>query len=152
MERTLAIVKPDAVARGKIGEIIRRFEEAGLRICGLRMVCLDKKEVEQFYHIHRGRPFFETLTDFMSSGPSVVMVLEGEGVIPTVRAIMGATDPAQAALGSIRRDLATNIEQNAVHGSDSSESAAFEVPYFFAAVELLDYTRADRLAGPDREA
>ena len=105
MERTLAIVKPDAVARGKIGEIIRRFEEAGLRVSGLRMVRLEKKGAERFYHVHRERAFFDSLTTFMSSGPSVVMVLEGEGVIQTVRAIMGATDPAQAAPGSIRREL-----------------------------------------------
>ncbi|MFQ5882690.1 MAG: nucleoside-diphosphate kinase [Candidatus Methylomirabilales bacterium] len=145
MERTLAIVKPDAVARGKIGEIIHRFEEAGLQVCGLRMVHLEKREAEQFYHVHRGRPFFESLATFMSSGPSVVMVLEGKSAITTVRAIMGATDPAQASPGSIRRDLATSIEQNAVHGSDSPESAAFEVPYFFTGVEIFDYTRVDLL-------
>jgi nucleoside-diphosphate kinase len=137
MERTLTIVKPDAVGRGKVGEIIRRFEDAGLRICGMRMVHLDKKQAEGFYHVHRGRPFFESLTTFMSSGPSVILVLAGEGVIATVRTIMGATDPAQAAPGSIRADLATNIEQNAVHGSDSPESAAFEIPYFFAEIETL---------------
>lgn len=137
MEQTLAIVKPDAVARGKIGEIIRRFEEAGLRVCGLNMVHLRKQEAEQFYHVHRERPFFESLTLFMSSGPSVVMVLQGERAIPTVRTIMGATDPAQASPGSIRRDFGTGIEQNAVHGSDSPESAAFEIPYFFAQVEIF---------------
>lgn len=143
MERTLAIVKPDAVARGKIGEIIRRFEEAGLRVSGLRMVHLDKRHAEGFYHVHRGRPFFESLTKFMSSGPSVVVVLEGERAISTVRAIMGATDPAQAAPGSIRRDLGTNIEHNAIHGSDSAESAAFEVPFFFNEGETFAYRRVD---------
>lgn len=138
MQRTLAIVKPDAVARGKIGEIIRRFEEAGLRVSGLRMVRLEKKQAEGFYHVHRERPFFHSLTDFMSSGPSVVMVLEGDAAIPTVRAVMGATDPAQAAPGSIRRELGTSIERNAVHGSDSPESAAFEIPYFFTEGETFD--------------
>lgn len=144
MQRTLAIVKPDAVARGKIGEIIRRFEEAGIRVSGLRMVRLEKKEAARFYHVHRERPFFESLTSFMSSGPSVVMVLEGDAVIETVRAIMGATDPAQAGPGCIRRDLGTSIEHNAVHGSDSPESAAFEVPYFFTEGDTFDYTRVDR--------
>ncbi len=143
MERTLAIVKPDAVTRGKIGEIIRRFEAAGLRVCGLKMVHLDKQEAEQFYHVHRGRAFFESLTAFMSSGPSVVMALEGETAVSTVRAIMGLTDPAQASLGSIRRDLGTSIEKNAVHGSDSPASACFEVPYFFAGVEIFAYSRGD---------
>jgi nucleoside-diphosphate kinase len=147
MERTLAIVKPDAVARGKIGEIIRRFEEAGLRVSGLRMVRLEKKGAERFYHVHRERPFFESLTTFMSSGPSLVMVLEGKGVIQTVRAIMGATDPAQAPPGSIRRELGTSIEHNAIHGSDSTESAAVEIPFFFTEVETFDYTRADRPGG-----
>ena len=150
MERTLAIVKPDAVARGKIGEIIRRFEEAGLRICGLKMVRLEKKEAERFYHVHRERSFFESLTVFMSSGPSVVMVLEGEEAISVLRTLMGATDPAKASPGSIRRDLATSIEQNVVHGSDSPESAALEVPYFFAEGDILHYTRADRVDGQDR--
>lgn len=137
MEQTLAIVKPDAVARGKIGEIVRRFEEAGLRVCGVKMVYLRKEEAEQFYHVHRERPFFESLTVFMSSGPSVVMVLQGDRAIPTARAIMGATDPALASPGSIRRDFGTSIEHNAVHGSDSPESAAFEVPYFFAEREIV---------------
>lgn len=143
MQRTLAIVKPDAVARGHTGDIIRRFEKAGLRICGLKMVHLDRREAEQFYHVHRGRPFFESLTAFMSSGPSVTMVLEGEAAISTVRAVMGATDPAQAPPGSIRGDLGTNIERNAVHGSDGPETAAFEVPYFFAGVEVFDYARGE---------
>ncbi len=146
MQRTLAIVKPDAVARGKIGEIIRRFEEAGIRVSGLRMIRLEKNEAAKFYHVHRERPFFESLITFMSSGPSVVMVLEGDAVIETVRAIMGATDPAQAGPGSIRRDLGTSIEHNAVHGSDSAESAAFEVPYFFTEGETFDYIRVDRSA------
>jgi len=147
MERTLAIVKPDAVARGKIGEILRRFEEAGLRICALKMVHLDKRQVEEFYHVHRGRPFFDSLTTFMASGPAAVLVLEGQTAISTVRAIMGATDPARASSGTIRRDLGTSIEQNAVHGSDSPEAAAFEVPYFFRGPETFDYVRVDRRGG-----
>lgn len=137
MERTLVLVKPDAVTRGLIGEAIRRFEEKGLKVSGLKMVHLTKEEAEGFYQVHRGRPFFENLTTFMSSGPSVAMVLEGEGAIARVRRIMGATDPHQAEEGTIRRDLATNIERNAVHGSDSAESAVFEVPYFFSTLELF---------------
>jgi len=147
MERTLAIVKPDAVARGKIGEILRRFEEAGLRICGLKMVRLSKQAAEGFYHVHRDRTFFDSLTTFMSSGPSVAVVLEGEGAIARVRAIMGATDPAKAAPGEIRRDLGTSIERNAVHGSDSAESAAVELPFFFGGVETFEYVRVDRPGG-----
>ena len=147
MERTLAIVKPDAVARGKIGEILHRFEGAGLRICALKMVHLDKRQVEEFYHVHRGRPFFDSLTTFMASGPVAVLVLEGEAAISTVRAIMGATDPARASPGTIRRELGTSIEQNAVHGSDSPDSAAFEVPYFFRGPECFDYVRVDRREG-----
>lgn len=139
MEQTLAIVKPDAVGRGKTGEIIRRFEEAGLQICGLKMVRMERREAEQFYHVHRERPFFESLTAFMSSGPSVVMVLQGEKAISTVRAIMGATDPAQASPGTIRQEFGTGIERNAIHGSDSPESVTFEVPYFFAEIEILRF-------------
>ena len=137
MERTLVLVKPDAVVKGLIGEIIRRFEEKGLKICSLKMVHLTKEGAEGFYQVHRDRPFFENLTTFMSSGPSVAMVLEGEAAIAKVRRIMGATDPRQAEEGTIRRDLATDIERNAVHGSDSAESAAFEIPYFFSALELF---------------
>jgi nucleoside-diphosphate kinase len=149
MERTLAIVKPDAVARGKIGEILRRFEGAGLRICALKMVHLDKRQAEEFYHVHRARPFFDSLTTFMASGPVAVLVLEGETAISTVRAIMGATDPSRASPGTIRRDLGTSIEHNAVHGSDSPESATFEVPYFFGEPEIFDYVRIDRHEGGD---
>jgi len=147
MERTLAIIKPDAVARGKIGEILRRFEEAGLRISALKMVHLDKRQAEEFYDVHRGRPFFDSLTTFMASGPVAVLVLEGEAAISTVRAIMGATDPARASSGTIRRDLGTSIEQNAVHGSDSPASATFEVAYFFGEPETFDYVRVDRRGG-----
>jgi nucleoside-diphosphate kinase len=143
MERTLTIVKPDAVSRGKIGEIIRRFEEAGLRVSGLKMIQMSKTAAEQFYHIHQGRPFFDSLTTFMSSGPAVVMVLEGETVITRVRAIMGATDPAKAESGTIRYDLATDIEHNVVHGSDSPESAALEIPFFFSGSEIFQYARVN---------
>jgi nucleoside-diphosphate kinase len=135
VERTLVMVKPDAVRRGLIGEVIGRFEAAGLLIRGLKMVSLDRREAEGFYAVHRERPFFGSLTQFMSSGPLVAMVLEGEGAIAKVRGLMGATDPAKAAPGTIRRDLASSIEQNVVHGSDSPESAAYEIPYFFGALE-----------------
>ncbi len=141
MERTLVLVKPDAVSRGQVGEVIRRFEAAGLTIRGLKMVFLERREAEGFYQVHRQRPFFTSLAQFMSSGPTVAMVLEGPGAITRVRAIMGATDPAQAAPGTIRKDLATSIEQNAVHGSDSPESATYEIPYFFSAVEQHPYER-----------
>jgi len=136
MERTLVMVKPDAVRRNQVGEMLRRFETAGLTIRALKMVCLERREAEGFYQVHRGRPFFTSLTQFMSSGPTVEMVLEGEDAIESVRKIMGATDPAKADPGTIRKDLATNIEQNAVHGSDSPESAAYEIPYFFSALDL----------------
>jgi len=136
MEQTLMMVKPDAVRRNQVGEVIRRFEEAGLTIRALKMVCMERREAEGFYQVHRGRPFFTSLTQFMSSGPTVAMVLEGADAIARVRKLMGATDPAKAEPGTIRKDLATNIEQNAVHGSDSPESAAYEIPYFFSAMEL----------------
>jgi nucleoside-diphosphate kinase len=137
IERTLAIVKPDAVRRGLIGEIIGRFEEGRLAVRGLRMVHLTKAEAEAFYAVHRRRPFFDSLTSFMSSGPVVVMVLEGAGAIARVREIMGATDPAKAEPGTIRRDLAEGIERNAVHGSDSPEAAATEIPCFFSSVDIF---------------
>jgi nucleoside-diphosphate kinase len=136
MERTLVMVKPDAVTRNQVGEVLHRFEAAGLTIRALKMVRLDRREAEGFYQVHRGRPFFESLTRFMSSGPIVAMVLEGEDAIARVRKLMGATDPAKAEAGTMRKDLATNIEQNAVHGSDSPGSAAYEIPYFFSALEL----------------
>ena len=136
MERTLVMVKPDAVRRHQVGEVIRRFESAGLTIRALKMVCLECREAEGFYQVHRARPFFASLTQFMSSGPVVAMVLEGPDAIARVRKLMGATDPAKADPGTIRKDLASSIEQNAVHGSDSAESAAYEIPYFFGAMEL----------------
>jgi nucleoside-diphosphate kinase len=136
MERTLVMVKPDAVRRNQVGEVIRRFETAGLTIRALKMVHLERREAEGFYQVHRGRPFFESLTQFMSSGATVAMVLEGPDAIARVRKLMGATDPAKAEVGTIRKDLASSIEQNAVHGSDSPESAAYEIPYFFTAMEV----------------
>ena len=137
MERTLSIVKPDGVGKNLIGEVIRRFEGNGLRVIGLKMISLNKKEVEGFYAVHRGKPFFESLTTFMSSGPAVVMVLEGEGAISKVRELMGATDPKKANEGTLRRQYASNIEQNIVHGSDAPETAALEIGYFFNALEIF---------------
>ena len=135
-ERTLSIVKPDAVQKNVIGEILRRFEAASLKIVATKMVSLSKAEAEGFYAVHKERPFFGSLTDFMSSGPILVSVLEGEGAIQAHRKIMGATNPAEAAEGTIRKDFATNIEQNAVHGSDAPETAQWEIGYFFSEVEL----------------
>ncbi len=141
IERTLVVVKPDAIRRGKIGEVLRRFEDAGLTIRALKMVRLDRREAEGFYQVHRERPFFAGLTAFMSSGPIVAMILEGPGAIGRVRQLMGATDPAKAEPGTIRKDLASNVQENAVHGSDSPESAAYEIPYFFGALEQYSYER-----------
>ena len=136
IERTLSIVKPDAVKKNVIGEILRRFETAGLKIVTTKMVSLTKAEAEGFYAVHKERPFFGSLTDFMSSGPILVSVLEGEGAIRAHRKIMGATNPAEADEGTIRKDFATNIEQNAVHGSDAPETAQWEIGYFFSGVDL----------------
>ena len=135
-ERTLSIVKPDAVKKHVIGEILRRFEAAGLKIVATKMVALTKAEAEGFYAVHKERPFFGSLTDFMSSGPILVSVLEGEGAIQVHRKIMGATNPAEADEGTIRKDFATNIEQNAVHGSDAPETAQWEIGYFFSGLDL----------------
>ena len=131
IERTLAIVKPDAVSNHYIGEIIRRFEAASLTVIALKMETLSKEEAMVFYGVHSERPFFGGLIDFICSGPIVLMVLEGEGAILQARALMGATDPKKAEKGTIRHDLGTHIEANAVHGSDSPETAAFEIPLFF---------------------
>ena len=139
MERTLSIVKPDGVQKHLIGEVIRRFEGSGLKVVGLKMISMDKQEAEGFYAVHRGKPFFESLTHFMSSGPSVVIVLEGEGAIAKIRELMGATDPKQAKDGSLRKQYATNIEKNVVHGSDAPETAAFEIKYFFNSLEMFEY-------------
>ena len=139
MERTLSIVKPDGVQNNLIGEVIKRFEEQGLKVIGLKMISVEKKEAEGFYVVHRGKPFFESLTSFMSSGPSVVMVLEGENTISKTRELMGATDPKQAKQGTLRQRFATNIERNIVHGSDGKETAAFEINYFFNALEIFEH-------------
>ena len=136
VERTLSIVKPDGVQKNVIGEVCRRFEQAGLRIVAARMRRLTQAEAEGFYAVHRERPFFRDLVTYMTSGPVLVQVLEGENAVASNRDIMGATDPKKAAPGTIRADLATSIEQNVVHGSDSLENAAREVAYFFAETEL----------------
>lgn len=130
-ERTLAIIKPDAVKKRVIGDIIRRYEGAGLQPIEMKMLTLSKKEAEEFYAVHRERPFFDSLTSFMARGPIVVLVLEGEEAVRRYRDLMGATDPAKAESGTIRAVHGTSIEENAVHGSDSSETSKFEVGYFF---------------------
>ena len=136
MERTLSMVKPDGVARGLVGEVVKRFEQAGIRIVAMKMVRLTKEEAEGFYAVHRERPFYESLTSFMSSGPIVAMVLEGEDVIRKNRTLMGATNWKEAAPGTIRADFARDIEKNIVHGSDAPETAKTEIAYFFNALEL----------------
>jgi nucleoside-diphosphate kinase len=136
LERTFSIVKPDGVARNLIGEVYRRFEQAGLRIVASRMVHLSQSEAEGFYAVHRERPFFKDLVKYMTSGPVVVQVLEGENAVLKNREIMGATDPKKAAPGTIRADLAQSIEANTVHGSDAPETAAVEIAYFFRATEI----------------
>jgi nucleoside-diphosphate kinase len=140
-ERTLSIVKPDGVAKGLTGEVLRRFEAAGLKIVAIRMLRMTKEQAEGFYAVHRGQPFFRGLTEFMSSGPIVVSVLEGEGAIQKNRDLMGATDPADAAPGTIRRDFADRIERNIVHGSDGPDTAKFEIGYFFSEPDLQAYER-----------
>lgn len=137
MERTLAIIKPDGVYRGIIGEVIKRLEGNGFNIVALKMLHLTKKQAEGFYDVHKGKPFFESLTDFMSSGPAVVMILEGENVIARYRDLMGATNCKEAAEGTIRREFATDIEKNVVHGSDAAETASFEMAYFFNNLEIV---------------
>ena len=137
MERTLSIVKPDGVEKGLIGEVIKRFEDNGLQVIGLKMVKMSKREAEGFYEVHRGKPFFESLTTFMSSGPAVVMVLEGDNAIRRLRNLMGATNPQEAAEGTLRRQFGSNIERNVVHGSDAPDTAAFEIGYFFHDLETV---------------
>jgi nucleoside-diphosphate kinase len=136
LERTLTIIKPDAVARGAIGQIISRFEQAGLKVLAARLLHLSPAQAGGFYIVHKERPFYASLCAFMTSGPCMPIVLEGENAIVRLRDLMGATDPGKAAPGTIRRDFAASIEANAVHGSDSPESAAFEIPYFFGALEI----------------
>jgi nucleoside-diphosphate kinase len=136
LERTLSIIKPDAVETGHIGDIIRIFEANRFRIVAAQLLNLTKREAEGFYAVHRSRPFFDSLTTFMSSGPALVMVLEAENVIARLREVMGSTDPAQAAPGTIRKLYASSIERNCVHGSDGPQTAAFEITYFFPGISL----------------
>jgi nucleoside-diphosphate kinase len=141
IERTLSIVKPDGVGRNLIGEIINRFERVGLRVVAARMMQLSQREAEGFYAVHRERPFFKDLVKFMTSGPVMVQVLEGEAAIAKNREVMGATDPKKAAAGTIRADLAHSIDENVVHGSDAPETAVREIAYFFREIELCPRTR-----------
>jgi nucleoside-diphosphate kinase len=136
VERTLSIIKPDAVAKNVIGKIYSRFETNGLKIVAARMAWLSQAEAEGFYAVHRGRPFFNDLVQFMTSAPVMIQVLEGEGAIAKNRELMGATDPKKAAAGTIRADFAQSIDANAVHGSDAPETAAVEIAYFFPAMEV----------------
>ena len=135
-ERTLSIVKPDAVKKSAIGDILRRFESAGLRIIAAKLISLSKTEAQGFYAVHKERPFFDSLTTFMSFGPILVSVLEGKDAISTNRRLMGATDPAKADPGTIRRDWGTDVEKNAVHGSDGPNTARWELAYFFSELEI----------------
>jgi nucleoside-diphosphate kinase len=137
MEMTLSIVKPDGVKKNVIGDVVSRFERAGLKVAAMKMASLTKSRAEGFYAVHRERPFFGSLTDFMSSGPVVLMVLAGENAIKKAREIMGATNPEEAAPGTIRKDLADSIESNIVHGSDAPDTASFEIGYFFNALEIF---------------
>jgi nucleoside-diphosphate kinase len=141
VERTLSIIKPDAVGKNHIGNIISRFEKAGLRIIAARMKHLSKKDAEGFYAVHNGRPFFNDLVSFMTTGPVLILVLEGDNAIAKNRDLMGATDPKKAEPGTIRADLATSIDENAVHGSDSPETASTEINYFFKLEEVCPRTR-----------
>lgn len=138
VERTLAILKPDCVRKNLMGEVIRRIQDAGFEVCALRMIRLSKAEAEGFYEVHRGRPFFDGLTDFMSSGPCVPIVLEKENAVADYRQLIGATDPAEAASGTIRCDFADNKGENIVHGSDSVENGRLESNYFFAEHEIVN--------------
>jgi nucleoside-diphosphate kinase len=137
MQKTLAIVKPDGVLKGCVGEVVKRIEGEGLRIVAMRMEHLTQTKAEGFYYVHTTKPFFQGLIEFMTSGPCVLMVLEGDNVIKRWRTLMGATDPAKADPGTIRRDMATDIERNVVHGSDAEETASFETNYFFKGTEIM---------------
>ncbi len=138
-ERTLSIIKPDGLEKGLIGKVIARFEEKGLKPVAVRLARLSKAEAEGFYAVHKARPFFGSLVEFMTSGPVVLMVLEGENAIARNREIMGATNPANAAPGTLRKDFATSVEKNTVHGSDSPENAKIEIAYFFRETEIAQY-------------
>jgi nucleoside-diphosphate kinase len=137
MEQTLSIIKPDGVGRGLIGEVVKRFESNDIRIAAMKMVHLTRSQAEGFYAVHKNRPFFDSLVTFMTSGPIVVMVLQGDNVIAKNRTLMGATNYKEAAEGTIRKDFATDIEKNVVHGSDAPETAAFEINYFFNTFEIM---------------
>jgi nucleoside-diphosphate kinase len=141
IERTLSIIKPDGLEKGVIGKIVARLEEKGLQPVAMRLTHLSQQEAEGFYAVHRARPFFRDLVAFMTSGPVVLMVLEGENAIQRNRDIMGATNPANAAAGTIRKDFATDLEKNTVHGSDSAETAKTEIAYFFQETEIHPYAR-----------
>jgi nucleoside-diphosphate kinase len=136
-ERTLGIIKPDGVTRGLIGAVVKRIEEEGLKIVGMKLIRMKKQDAEGFYKVHAGKPFYESVTDFMSSGACVVMVLEGEDAIRRYRNLMGATNYKEAAEGTIRQEFATDIERNVVHGSDSRENAEFEISYLFNTLEIV---------------
>jgi nucleoside-diphosphate kinase len=138
MERTLAIIKPDAVQRNLTGKILARLEDEGFLVLGMKMVYLSKSDAERFYAVHRDRPFFNDLTNFMSSGPAVPVVLQRQNAIETLRRVMGATNPADAAEGTFRKKFALDIEKNSIHGSDSPESAATEIPFFFGQLEFQE--------------
>ena len=144
MQRTLSIIKPDGVSRNLIGAVVQKLDKSGLRIVAMKMIHMTRKQAEGFYAVHKERPFFASLTEFMSSGPVVVMVLEGENVITRYRDLMGATNYKDAAEGTIRREFATDIEKNVVHGSDSAESAAFEIGYFFNSFEIVKYRHSEK--------
>jgi nucleoside-diphosphate kinase len=137
MEKTLTMIKPDGVKKNIIGEVLSRFEKNGLRIAAVKKVWLTKENAKAFYAVHKERPFYGELTDFMSEGPIIAAVLEGENAIVKLREIMGATDPAKAAAGTIRKDFASSVQCNIVHGSDSPESASIEIPFFFSSLEIL---------------
>jgi nucleoside-diphosphate kinase len=139
VERTLVIVKPDAVGKNAVGDIVRIFQENGLKLVAIKMVKLTKEQAKKFYIVHKDKPFYEELTDFMSSGPCVPMVLEGENAIEKVRKIIGATDPAKAEEGTIRKKYGSDVGKNAVHASDSKESANYEIPFFFSEMEIQTY-------------
>ncbi|MBL8226289.1 MAG: nucleoside-diphosphate kinase [Chromatiales bacterium] len=141
LERTLSIIKPDGVAKNLIGEVYRRFEQAGLRIVAARMLHLSTSQAEAFYAVHRERPFYRDLVSYMTTGPVMVQVLEGEGAIDANRRIMGATDPKKADAGTIRKDFAASIEENVVHGSDAAETARQEIAFFFAGTDICPRTR-----------
>ncbi len=137
MEKTLTIIKPDGVSKNVIGDVIKRYEEKGLKVVAMKMIRQTKEEAKGFYIVHKERPFYDSLTDFMSEGPIVIIVLQGENAISKVREIMGATNPEEADAGTIRADHAENIERNTVHGSDSPESADYEINYYFSQLEIV---------------